>query len=206
MDVDPSEDLRYQLSFSGNVTKELTSSDTEQSVTSSLNELSTIQAIGSVLVKINTTTDDTIILSIVFISAVDNLPDVEVFNDTGYSSNILQAYQKPSTFSLKFDSSRETDPLSVGASANNVSTEILNLFTTTCDISGAGSVFFKDSYDNDLSHSYGTVVNGREPYCGRNSIYRPTHIWRYNNIRDERTGQVVGPLTVTSFGYRHVSY
>jgi hypothetical protein len=200
------EELLYQLSFGDNVTSMLTEDDTESTITSSLNELHSVKMMGSVSVKINKSDSDVIELTIIYISEMDPIQDIMVLNHTDYTSQIIQTYSKPSDFTLRFDPTRQTDPISITETAANVTAKIMDLFTTKCQLSGAGDIFFKDSYDVLVqTGTFGSYDNSREPYCGRYSNKNPGYIFRTNNLRDERTNTPHQEVTLTAFGYRYVS-
>lgn len=152
--------------------------------------------------KINTTID-AIQLTVIFISALEDLADIKVINGTQHSSNVAQTYQKPSTFSVGFGS-RVTPPLSVDGPMDNVSSEISNLFVTTCHMTGKGNVYFVNNYDDVLSHRFRTIDRTFEPFCGRRSLRKPGFVFRSNFIPGDGMGHL-DPVKMTSFGYRYVS-
>ena len=197
----------YYLSYLNNITHDLTDSDNASVVTSALNNLPTVQSFGRVVVYINVTTDidNELELSIIFISDQKDLVDFKVINQSNHTSFVLQDFTQPTHFNLSL-SSRHTNSMPIHDSANNVTSELLALFTTNCHITGAGDVYFKDGYDVIVQcNLYGTLDNSHEPYCGRYSLKNPTIVWQYNQTLDERIGQRVDPMTVSSFWYRYVS-
>ena len=198
----------FYLSVNGNITQELLSSDNASTIEQALNDLEEIQRIGKVSVMLNIT-GNTMDLFVIIASNHENLPSIKVLNCTNASTSVVQKLWLPKNFSLSFNTSRKTNVLSTNISADNLLLELKNLFSTTCDISSTGSVFFRDSYDVagiKRFQSYGTLVNNREPYCGSYSIKNPTVLWRERYTRDERTNAPLGVLTITKFGQKYVSY
>ena len=201
------DNFTYHLSYLNNITHELTDSDNASVITSALNNLPTVQSFGRVVVYINVTTDidNELELSIIFISDQKELGDFKVINQSNHTSFVLQDFTQPSHFNLSL-SSRHTNSIPIHETANNVTSELLTLFTTNCHITGAGNVYFKDGYDVIVQpYLYGTLDNSHEPYCGRYSLKNPTIVWRYDRTLDERSGQKVDPMIVSSIGYKYVS-
>ena len=201
------DNFTYYLSYLNSITPELTDSDNASVVTSALNNLPTVKSFGRVIVYINVTTDidNELELSIIFISDQKNLGDFKVINQSNHTSFILQNFIQPSHFILSL-SSRHTNSIPIHESTNNVTSELLTLFTTNCHITGAGNVYFKDGYDVIVQPTlYGTLDSSHEPYCGRYSLKNPTIVWRYDQTLNERSGQRVDPMTVSSIGYKYVS-
>jgi hypothetical protein len=195
------EELLYQLSFNENATSTLTEDDVESTITSSLNDLQSVQMMGSVLVKMNKSADpDAIELTIIFISEMDPIPDVYVINHTNYTSTISQPAFVPSYFTVGFDSIRQTDPIPSIDSPVNVSDKIIDLFATKCQRSGAENIFFINSYET------GSHDNTVEPYCGRFSNKNPTYIFRSGILKDDRTNSPHSRVTLTAFGYKYVCF
>ena len=205
--LDSEDNFTYHLSYMNSITHELTDSDNSSVITSALNNLPTVKSFGRVIVYINVTTDiDNVLeLSIIFISDQKDLVDFKVINQSNHTSFMLQNFIQPSHFNLSL-SSRHTNSIPIHETANNVTSELLTLFTTNCHITGSGNVYFKDGYDVIVQPTlYGTLDNSHEPYCGRYSLKNPTIVWRYDRTLNERSEQRVNPMTVSSIGYKYVS-
>lgn len=201
------DNITYHLSFDGNITNELSSTDNDTSIASALNTLQSIQNIGSVVIKRNLSSNEVIELTVIFVSLQNNLSLIKIVNYTNATSDVLHELWQPTIFSLSFGA-RKTNMLSVFVPASNLSLEITKLFTTVCQVTGAGNIFFKDSYDVSIHRisSYGTLDSSREPFCGRYSLKNPTTIWRQSYSRDERTNKVLTDImTVSNFEYKYVS-
>ena len=197
----------YTLTFNGQTTPSLSFTDNDTIVNEALNSLESVKSAGGLLVYTNTSNDDTLELSVLFLSTQSSQLLVEVSNNINSSSYISQELSVPDTFTLSFGS-RTTPSLPTDIPPLNISQAVTDLFSTKCTVTSPGQVFFKDSYDVMLTRqsSYGTLDSSVEPYCGRYSLKNPTNLYRYDRTRDERTKTLTdGPAVLSPFGYRYVS-
>ena len=191
------------------MTQELSSDDNATTIEQSLNDLVTIKNIGKVSVRLNTTNDSMEVV-IIIVSSFKNLPFIEVLNYTKASTRLLQkVWLPPANFNLSFfNNSRTTRDLSVNTTTSDLSIELMNIFTTICSKSGAGNIFFYDTYDvrGITRFPFNGVIDSRkEPYCNRHCIKNPIIIWKKDYTRDERTNKALGTLILSRFGQRYVS-
>lgn len=185
-----SANISFQLQFVSNVTSVLNTPLTSSAVEDALNSLPSVASVGRVKVILEDTTRS-LRMAAIFISNQSSLPRVTVINGSGFNqinSSVVQAMSSSPSFRLGFGN-RATQPLAPVTSTTNMNEAVLNLFTTICQRSGGGRVFYNDTYDTPGKRRTGTVDGSVEPFCGRHSLKKPTDIWRnnYQTVDDDGT-------------------
>lgn len=174
-------DINYTLSFNNHTTSPLSSTDNDTVINEALNSLQSIKDIGGVFVQ--TETESNILeLSILFKSINNDSLSLIEAHGSFFNSSIVQELELPMSFSLSFVH-RRTQSLPVYVSASELKKEIIGLFSTNCNVSNPGNIFFKESYEVAANHFIGALDNSAEPYCGHYSLRRPLILWKYDESR-----------------------
>ena len=200
--------VTFHLSVNSSTTENLSTMSSASEIEEALNNLPEIIVVGKVAVILEVQAESWC-MYVIFLSQSKTLPTVVMATDTQHETSVIQESSIP-LFSLGFGP-RITELLPHQIEPSDLESNITQLFSTVCSRSITGSVFFADTYENDVPRFNNPVVdNSVEALCGRYSVRNPRHVYYVGQSRDELTEEVyVETLTIGSNPnrneYRYVS-